>query len=292
MRELHFQSEPSTATHLPRLLAPRAKLTSMPAFPDFTAVLDDAWPGAARLADYREALGIGWSDQLPLLYPHVMAGRLHLAMLADQEFPLSMLGAVHTRTYVRRYADLPSTGTYGLRCWFQDIRPVKRGLEFAIATHLQREGEVVWASRNTYLVNGRFAEPLPTPADAAFDDPVDPQTTLRWPLPAGLGSTYAGISGDWNPIHIAPVSAKLFGFKRNIVHGYANLAIALERIGVPEGPVAMDASFKGPVFLDSVAWATHDDQGRFQVFSEADSRPAVVGRWTAGVPEALFPNPR
>ena len=44
-------------------------------------------------------------------------------------------------------------------------------------------------------------------------------TTESWSLPENLGRTYGAVSGDRNPIHLHPLSAKAFGFPRAIAHG-------------------------------------------------------------------------
>jgi len=290
VQEIVFRAEPSVPQAFVELtMRRRATPSSVPAFPEVVGVLDPAVPGARRLADYRALVGADSRDALPLLYPHVMSGRLHLAMLGRPDFPLSMLGSVHTRTHVRRYGPLPLHGAYTLRSWVDGTRVVKSGLEFSVATDLLREGAVVWSSRNAYQVRGRFGEAEPAPDEAALSAPEHGRQTAQWALPSNLGRRYARLCGDWNPIHIASLTAKAFGFKRSIVHGYANLAMALARVGEPEGPASLDAAFKGPVYLDSRAWAAVDDAGVFAVHSPADRRPAIVGRVGDDPGEALHP---
>lgn len=288
MDEMLFRAEPSVPQAFVELtLRRRPRPRAMPTFPDVVGVLDPARPGTDRLQAYRALIGARGTDTLPLLYPHVMAGRLHLAMLGRPDFPLSMLGSVHTRTHVRRYAPLPVHGDYVLRAWVDGARPVKSGLEFAVATDLLRDGEVVWSSRNTYLVRGSFGPAEDDPPEAMLSGPDGGRQTAQWPLPSDLGRRYARLCGDYNPIHIASLTAKAFGFKGSIVHGYANLAMALVRVGEPEGAASLDAAFKGPVFLGSRAWASSDEQGRFAVFSPSDRRPAIVGRFEAGAEAPL-----
>ncbi|MFB9070467.1 MaoC/PaaZ C-terminal domain-containing protein [Citricoccus parietis] len=43
--------------------------------------------------------------------------------------------------------------------------------------------------------------------------------TAQWRLPASTGREYAAVSGDFNPIHLNPVTAKLLGQKGMIAHG-------------------------------------------------------------------------
>jgi acyl dehydratase len=42
-----------------------------------------------------------------------------------------------------------------------------------------------------------------------------------------MGRSYGRVAGDLNPIHLWPITAKLFGFKRAIVHGMWSLARVL-----------------------------------------------------------------
>lgn len=288
MSELRFVTDPSVPqAFLELTLRRRPTHTVAPPFPEAVGVLDPAPARADRLAAYRRVLSLPSGTGLPVLYPHVMSGRLHLAMLGLPDFPFSMLGAVHTRTHVARYAPLPAEGAYTLRTWFDGERAVKSGLEFSVATDLHLDGEVVWSSRNAYQVRGRFGEAEPAPPEADLEAPEGGRQTAQWSLPSSLGRSYARVCGDWNPIHITRWSAKAFGFKRNIVHGYANLAMALDAVGVPDGPVRLDVAFKGPVYLDGRAWASADGDGRFAVHSPSDDRPAIVGRITQGMPDAL-----
>ena len=55
------------------------------------------------------------------------------------------------------------------------------------------------------------------PAGSTFPDA--PARGLIWRLPADLGRRYASVSGDRNPIHLYGVTAKAFGFPRQIAHG-------------------------------------------------------------------------
>src|SRR4029078_6251794 len=41
----------------------------------------------------------------------------------------------------------------------------------------------------------------------------------EWELPGDLGRRYGSCSGDLNPIHVHPLTARLFGFPSAIAHG-------------------------------------------------------------------------
>ena len=58
------------------------------------------------------------------------------------------------------------------------------------------------------------------------------------------------MSGDRNPIHLYPLSAKLFGFKRAIAHGMWKKARCLAALEgrLPEA-VSVDVRFKKPLLI-------------------------------------------
>jgi acyl dehydratase len=47
----------------------------------------------------------------------------------------------------------------------------------------------------------------------------------RWSLRGDAGRRYAAVSGDWNPIHLWSVTARPFGFRRPILHGFCTQAM-------------------------------------------------------------------
>jgi acyl dehydratase len=79
---------------------------------------------------------------------------------------------------------------------------------------------------------------------------VEVTTEVDWSLPANLGRVYGGISKDYNPIHLFPWTAKLFGFKRQIAHGMCLLAKTAAVLPMPaSGAIALEVAFRKPVFL-------------------------------------------
>ncbi|MGI8665665.1 MAG: MaoC family dehydratase, partial [Jatrophihabitans sp.] len=71
--------------------------------------------------------------------------------------------------------------------------------------------------------------------------------------PADLGRHYAAVSGDRNPIHLHPLSARLFGFRAAIAHGMWLKARTLAAFEGRLGPAFdVEVAFKTPVFLPAV----------------------------------------
>jgi acyl dehydratase len=90
-------------------------------------------------------------------------------------------------------------------------------------------------------------------ADASWD-------TLRTiPFAADLGWRYACLTGDVNPIHLSPLTSRLFGLRRPIAHGFCVKAVIAHALVRALGGGRFDAlrrlrlRFRAPVPLPSVA---------------------------------------
>jgi len=69
-------------------------------------------------------------------------------------------------------------------------------------------------------------------------------------VPADIGRRYAEVSGDRNPIHLHPLTARLLGFRRAIAHGMWTKARCLAALeGRLPDAYTVDVRFKLPVFL-------------------------------------------
>ena len=116
-----------------------------------------------------------------------------------------------------------------------------------------------------------------------------PSSGTQWRLGADLGRRYAAVSGDHNPIHLYGVTAKAFGFPRQIAHGMWSKARCLAALdGRYPDAVRVDVAFKKPVLLPgTVAFgsrAVSSGDARdwaFSLTSPKDGAPHLLGRTTA-----------
>jgi acyl dehydratase len=73
-----------------------------------------------------------------------------------------------------------------------------------------------------------------------------------WRVDAGTGRRYARVSGDVNPIHLHPWTAKAFGFPRAIAHGMWTAARAIAALqGRLPAAFTYDVAFGKPLLLPS-----------------------------------------
>ena len=271
-----------------------------PPVPQLRTTLQPTRPEPRALAQYRALCGFADGRALPVTYPQVMAGPLHFHMVTDPSFPLPAAGVVHLRNLIEQRAPLASDAALAFECALKPAVRTHRGLEIDLETLARQDGQVVWRSVITFLSRGggrssspregRRAESSPEPGvDAAPSGAEVVARSVVWCVPEDTGRRYARIAGDFNPIHQHAVAARLFGFKRAIVHGMYTLARAAAECAddLPGAPFTLECAFKRPVFLPSTVLfeARRPPQGdaalTFEVRS-GDTR-CVEGRASVGV---------
>ncbi|NKF21673.1 MaoC family dehydratase [Solimonas marina] len=220
-----------------------------PKLPQLGLTVKNVRVSAQQLAEYRKVCGFADSHTLPITFPHVMAAALHLQLMVHPSFPLPMLGLVHVGNRIRQHRGLGSGETYDFDVRLGESREVRAGLEFDINTSVTVDGVEVWSEVMTTLFR------IPGPKKGARP-PASPRLPtlseyIAINAPADTGRRYAKVGKDFNPIHLAPLPAKLFGFKRHIAHGMWTLAhcAALLEDRVEGEPTALDVQFRQPLFL-------------------------------------------
>ncbi|MFF7053806.1 MaoC family dehydratase [Streptomyces griseorubiginosus] len=254
------------------LRSPFKRPSATAEFPRTRLVLRGLRVDLARLATYERVCGFPTGeDALPVTYPHVLGFPLAMSLMSGPDFPLPLLGLVHTSIEVTRYRELAATGEYELSVHVDGLAPHRRGTEASVVTELRVGEDVVWESVSTYLARHRTAasgqerarethEPLP-----GLDE---------WRLAGDVGRRYAAASGDRNPIHLYPLTARLFGFRRAIAHGMWTAARCLAAHGTPQAALVR-AEFRAPVLLPgTVTYAANGE--RFELCGQ-DGRVHVSG---------------
>ncbi|WP_369272754.1 MaoC/PaaZ C-terminal domain-containing protein [Streptomyces sp. R11] len=246
------------------LLSPFKRPGPQAEFPRTRLVLPDLRVDLARLAAYERVCGFPTGDDaLPVTYPHVLGFPLAMRLMSGRDFPLPLLGLVHTSIAVTRRRALTATRAYELSVHIDGLMPHRRGTEAAVITEMRAGDEVVWESRSTYLARHRTDTPAaaPTVEDVPEHKPLP--AVADWRLAADVGRRYGAASGDRNPIHLPPLTARLFGFPRAIAHGMWTVARCLAAHGTPEA-VRVRAGFRAPVLLPGkVTYAA--EGGRFEL---------------------------
>ncbi|MFF8676319.1 MaoC/PaaZ C-terminal domain-containing protein [Streptomyces sp. NPDC015237] len=260
------------------LLSPLKRPRPDADFPRTRLVLPGLRVDLARLAAYERVCGFPTgADALPVTYPHVLGFPSAMRLMSGRDFPLPLLGLVHTSIAITRYAAMPATAAYELTTYVEGLAPHRRGTEATVATEVRTDGAVVWESRSTYLARHGSAQASgpehasPTPASG----PAPLPTHREWRLAGDVGRRYGAASGDRNPIHLHPLTARLFGFPRAIAHGMWTVARCLAEHGTPDATVVR-AEFRAPVLLPgTVTYGA--EGGRFELRGDSGRRLHLSG---------------
>ncbi len=252
--------------------------------PDLTLVLRDVSVDRDRLASYARVCGFSLRDSLPVSYPHIMAFPLHLSLLGDSSFPFSAIGLVHIYNQITQHRPIRVTERLSLRVWATPIEPHPAGQQFSLRTTVFAGEELVWEETSTNLRRGS-GDP-----EAARGPAVPSASELpavaTWELPGDLGRRYGSVSGDLNPIHMHPLSARLFGFPSAIAHGMWTKARCLAALEprLP-GSFTVQAAFKRPILLPATVQFAEGESERgvgFGVRDAEQEKPHLDGSVSYG----------
>ncbi|MFJ1743382.1 MaoC/PaaZ C-terminal domain-containing protein [Streptomyces microflavus] len=210
------------------------------------------------------------SGPLPLTYPHVLAFPLTMRLMTARRFPLPVVGLVHTWIEIVARRPVQSDESLELTLYADELTPHRRGTEVTMVTEARVAGALVWESRSGYL--SRHATTAAGSTREADGSPALP-AVAEWQLPGDLGRRYGAVSGDRNPIHLHPLTARLFGFPRAIAHGMWTVARCLaEADGQPGEIRSVRADFRAPVLLPATVTYAADPAGNaFVLRSESSS---------------------
>ncbi len=203
------------------------------------------------VAAYRKVCGFADSAVLPATYPHILAFGLQMQLLTDKAFPFPLLGLIHLNNRIRTHRPLGGISDLVISVHTQNLKPHPKGATFEVVTRAEDALGLLWEAESRMLCRGVKLEGEAT--DDAPSSPAQVSELTRWKAAADIGRRYARVSGDYNPIHLSALTARLFGFPQAIAHGLWNKAHTLAAVGehLPAANLEIDVEFKKPVRLPS-----------------------------------------
>lgn len=281
MADLVFSELPAIAPLLVKGVAGGIGAKGGRPLPERSAIVASHKQDLARLAAYNRVCGFTLRDQVPATWLHVLTFPLQTALLAAKDFPYALAGLVHASNSMTLHRPVGVGEELALIVRTGNARAHRKGALFDVIGEVRgKGGQVAWSGTSTYLALGAKAPAGEQPAEPAASVVELPAPSQQWRLPGDLGRQYAEVSGDVNPIHLNALTARLFGFKRPIVHGMWTHARSLAALGprLPEA-YAVDVRFTKPILLpNKVGFAT--DGSAFAVTSR-DGKPYLTGAITA-----------
>lgn len=268
-----------------------------------TKLLNRVCPDEDLIAQYNTITG--WCDcnapaVLHPLYVQVLSLPMQLQMMVDKTFPFKPIGLVHLANEVT-IEQLPLVGQdIDIVCYFGETYRHKRGIVFSVVTEARRQGKTMIKASSYYLSRHAseatkhscelltFSEGQFMQTEAVDEAQHSCETVDRFFFGTDVGRKYAKVSGDYNPIHLWPITANLFGFKQAIAHGMLTKAQVisalfkrdgdlLRRIN-NEGKAEVKAVFKAPIMLPNhcdLQMKTSDEDILMQLVSKGKKRDRV-----------------
>ncbi|ASR38730.1 hypothetical protein BAY61_31215 [Prauserella marina] len=276
-----LDSAPNPASLYPKAVFGGLRKSGGAALPDIEYVRHGVVADVDAVAAYNRVCGFGLGDELPATYPHILAFPLQMALMTEQAFPFPLLGMVHVRNRITQSRSLRLGEPLTLRVGARSLRPHEKGTQFDVVSEALVGEEPVWEDVSTYLRRGKTG----AASSGSGVQLAPPSPDAVWRVPGDIGRRYAVVSGDRNPIHLHPLTARLFGFRSAIAHGMwtkARILAAFE--GRLPGEFTVDVRFKQPVLLPAkVAFTTwHTEDGwAFELWNARKPRPHASGTITA-----------
>ena len=292
MSDLVFEALPSIGGLLAKAAMPKSAAARAAAVPGRAAILAAHRQDVSRLAAYDRLCGFTLRDRVPPTWLHVLTFPLQAALMAERDFPYALAGLVHARNTMTLHRPVLVTDELALIVRAGPARAHRRGAEFDLIGEVRVGGEVAWTGVSAYLARGATAPEAAEAvvwqaSDAEASAPVSEAPAMmpsqEWRLPADLGRRYAAVSGDVNPLHLSALAARLFGFKRPIIHGMWTHARALAALEprLP-GSYTVTVRFTKPILLPArVGFAAKADAARTLLEVQSrDGRPHMIGEVT------------
>lgn len=250
-----------------------------------------------HLAAYNEVCGFRLDNHLPATYPHVLAFAQQVSLMTESDFPFPLLGMVHIGNRITQHRPIAIDEPFSLRVRTENLRDHEKGRQFDVISelspgrHSTTDGDgdgPIWTDVSTYLRRGGGSGA----GKSKRDELTPPEPTTIWRVPGDIGRRYAEVSGDRNPIHLHPLTAKAFGFPSAIAHGMWTKAHSLAAFEGELPPAfTIDVRFKQPILLPAKAGFTtwradsgeHGKRGgwAFELWNARKPKPHLDGTITA-----------
>ena len=260
---LHLEESPNTALLLAKAFFKTGNFKLGDSLPPLTAHWEGLSIDSNHLQRYNQICGFD-SNRLPATYLWVRSFPLIMSVLVSKQFPLRAMGQVHLRNQITVHSPLDRDKNFSISAAIDHSELTSKGLEWSMHISVITDNQLIWSSRSTFLYRcdtgiERHSKPLNKPQGES----------ISWDLPSDLGRRYATISGDYNPIHLSALSAKMFGFKQAIAHGMWSKArcLAAMESSIPEAGYSVDVNFLKPVNLPSKIKFYSDSSGSQRHFS-------------------------
>jgi hypothetical protein len=230
-----------------------------------------------HLHSYQGVCGFDVGSTLPATYLSMLGFPLILELMTRGAFPMKAMGQVHLRNSISVHKSISLGMAFSLKAAIVGSEITDKGVEWSVETKALVDQEVVWSSLSTMLHRCKTGIPRWVRPKSSADGKAQ-----VWRVKSATGRDYASVSGDYNPIHLSNISAKMFGFSQAIVHGMWSKARCLAAMSdqLPKDKFRVEVEFQKPLFIPSnVKFYSQNEGGNttFQLFNESGQHVHLDG---------------
>ncbi|WP_156885689.1 MaoC/PaaZ C-terminal domain-containing protein [Massilia niastensis] len=226
----------------------------------------------------RYCAAFGFSgDAVPLTFLYLLAQRAQLATMLEGDIPFRLPGLIHVDNTLTQHGPVLLARPLAIATALHMQPPAPNGALHCVLETRAHDGErLAFECASTYLVKRGSRRSGDKPAQQEL-----PAGTAAggWTLARDAGRRYAALSGDWNPIHLWPWTARLMGMRAPIIHGAHTMAKACAQLEQASGRrmESIACAFRSPAPLGAqVSLAAGPEAGQFAAI--CNGRVAVEGR--------------
>ena len=238
-----------------------------------------------RLEKYNQLFGKSYST-IPLTVLYFMSQRAQITSMLDKRVNFVVPGLVHTHNELCIINEPNLLLPWRVDCKLNISKTGEHDIiQITLNNQLSQKNNTIASCKSVYRVLNKSR----SSKNKKNSHPIikfNKQQLDTWKLTSNMGRLYAGISGDYNPIHLYKSTAKIFGFKQPIIHGmYSHSRISAFLENKFEKPIkTISIAFKKPIYLPSeVQLEIENDsleQGKFQIVDKELAILHLEGEYT------------
>jgi NAD(P)-dependent dehydrogenase (short-subunit alcohol dehydrogenase family)/acyl dehydratase/putative sterol carrier protein len=205
---------------------------------------------------------------------------LMMKLATDPDLALDMLRLVHGEHDMAFHRPLRHGDVLQLRGTLRSLEEKSSGKVVTYGLVGFVDGQVALEGTTSYFIRGKAKDG--EKKEAKVEEPPPPPTwAVREPVTPDQATRYAEASGDHNPIHVDPATARAAGLPGVILHGLCTMAFAQRDLvrhygGDPRRLKRLAVRFARPVFPgDTLSLAVWERDGRVE-FATTDGSGKVV----------------
>ncbi|KAK6179479.1 hypothetical protein SNE40_011830 [Patella caerulea] len=223
-------------------------------------------------------------EVIPLCFLESLFMPSLIILTVNPLFKLSPLGLIHLRQTITVHDSLEQllNAEFDLESRIKEYRLVSRGVEVDVLISVITDtGFCIWEGMVTLLSRNMSSQRSGGNNNTNKqnkDIEPRPDNLVLIDVPSDNGIQYARATGDWNPHHIYPWSARLLGYRKPIAHGMWILSKTISLITqdrVPQNyPLNIEAMFKRPLFMRGQAIIGYSNETKYQNVNNVDFKVA------------------